>query len=220
VFIKINPGGVEIPGQDFRPIEPMLSVERFQKELEVLDSASQGELGSFRPNREWLKNFGQRLFQTMFGKELRLESPLVLAITPELRELPWELLHNGERFLVLNPGILRSFNEDADKSGDNSPIPRSKARVTVLLASPLLNADPDQTLPIDSKAKLYDPFLNQPGVLDFRKEVQGFTDLEGQPYPFIFNPYRRTKRGTSGSNFWMGLTSCTFQVTAIGVVFL
>jgi len=196
MFIKINTGTVEIPGQDFRPIEPVLSVERFKEELEVLDSASQGKLGSFRPDREWLKDFGQRLFQAVFETNLSPDGPLVLAIAPELRELPWELLHNGEQFLAFNPGILRCFSEDADKSRDNSPITRSKARVTVLLASPLLNEDPDLVLPIDSKTGLYDPFLNQPGVLDFRKEVQGFTDLEGKPYPVFFDLYRRTKKET------------------------
>jgi len=196
VLIKINPGGVEIPGQDLRLIKPALSVEWLKEELEVLDSASQGKLGSFRPDEGWLKNFGQRFFQTVFGKELRLESPLVLDIAPDLRELPWELLHNGERFLVLNPGILRCFTEIPEKSVANSPITDRKAHVTVLLASPLLNADPDETLPIDSKTGLYDPLLNQPSVLDFRKEVQGFTDLEGHPYPYIFDLYRRTQRGT------------------------
>jgi tetratricopeptide (TPR) repeat protein len=194
--IKIKHNAIELPDSRTVTFDTPLTVEKFQDEINVLDKASSGDLEAYRPDEQWLSELGQKLYQRVQIPHNGSSEPLVLDIEPELMDLPWEFLHDGTKFLVLNPGIIRCFNNNHKAGKQCAQVEKDQLKVTVLLASPLLNADPDEYPPVNLETGLYDPLRGQPSVLNFRQEVKGFTDLEGKPYPLFFDLFRRTRKRT------------------------
>src|SRR3990170_9152742 len=191
MHIKIKPNAAEFTARPAVSLDPPLSVEEFQGEIQALEKAL--ELMTFQPDEKWLIELGHRLFQRVKIPCDSTSEQLVLEIEPELMDLPWEFLHDGSRFLVLNPGILRYISHKP--ATRCAPVDSDRLHVTAMLCSPLLNYDPDVYFLTTDKG-LYDPLHVQPTVLNFRQEVKGFTDFEGQPFPLLFDLFRRTRKRT------------------------
>ncbi|MBI3993259.1 MAG: tetratricopeptide repeat protein, partial [Candidatus Lambdaproteobacteria bacterium] len=60
---------------------------------------------------DFLRQFGQMLFGTLFpeGRFGRLDgrAPLLLQVPADWEAYPWELLHDGQHWLALGPGVIR-----------------------------------------------------------------------------------------------------------------
>ncbi len=199
MLITLKPESITIEEQNPSPIDPALTVAEFAEPLEQLSKAAEGDLDVERPDREWVRGLGKRLYDRVFPEDFKppaQREPILLDLAPELQSLPWEMLHNGERFMALNPGIVRLAAEHVND--DTLPAPNAGEPLTVgvTLASPLLNSEPEITQPIHPDTGLYDPLHNQPTVLNFREEVLSFRNLEGKPYPVVFDLYRRTRPET------------------------
>ena len=103
MHINIKPNSTVSSDRGAIPIEPPLSIEEFQDEIQALEKACSGELMAFRPDDNWLVEVGHRLFQRARISCDSVSEPLVLDIEPALMDLPWEFLHDGSRFYCLKP---------------------------------------------------------------------------------------------------------------------
>ena len=142
MHIKIKPNSTGFNDRAAISLDPPLSVEEFQDEIQALEKAS--ELMAFKPDEKWLIELGHRLFQRVQIPCEGTSELLVLEIEPELMDLPWEFLHDGNRFLALNPGIMRYLR--SEPAARCAPVRNDRLHVSALLCSPLLNYDPDVSL--------------------------------------------------------------------------
>ena len=199
MIIKIQTDRLIFENGDTHVFKEPIPMDRFKEASEVIDAATRTENLGKPPGKDWVRDLGGSLFRHVFPNDHRFREPMILDIAPELRELPWEFLHDGRRFLALNPGIIRLVRDHgaADAgSRKTDPVTGRKLHVKVMMASPLLSWDPDDPslgAALDEKGR-YKPDALYETVLNFRRELQSFEDLRGGEYPVLFDIHRGTRK--------------------------
>ncbi|MBI3992551.1 MAG: hypothetical protein HY342_04705, partial [Candidatus Lambdaproteobacteria bacterium] len=115
-LVRLAADRVEFPFLSLsHPLTPPLA--KLQAGLEAyrtirIDLALQSlPLARRREVTDFLRQFGQMLFGTLFpeGRFGRLDgrAPLLLQVPADWEAYPWELLHDGQHWLALGPGVIR-----------------------------------------------------------------------------------------------------------------
>ena len=130
---------------------------------------------------EFLQEFGQALFEALFGGGLREaystsgNAVIALHLPEDLRQLPWELMHDGDLWVAQARGVVRVL-EGHERC--QTSVSSGALRVLGLLAMPVLNP---LLLPGDS---------DQPYVGDVEKHAEIFRKLEGKDWFAAFRVVR------------------------------
>jgi len=164
--------------------------------LEKVATGQASDLEKIKQPEEFVRRLGRRLFETVFRGGFQPRGMLALELQdPHLHYLPWEFLHDGTDYLVSKYGIIRLIK---GKRQAFQPVPADKRlNILVAMASPLLNYDPDVvpedrwTITEDVSKLVERP---QPTILDLRRGVRYFQQLDGQNFPADFVLKRRTSK--------------------------
>ncbi|MCZ6749897.1 MAG: hypothetical protein O7D96_11420 [SAR324 cluster bacterium] len=144
-LVKLYGDKAELPHLSLRyPVAPpegaLLRALEAYRDLKLDFRAQSRPLGQRREVTRFLRQFGTLLHRTLFPGDtaLRLAAgrPLLLATDRRWGAYPWELLHDGERWLALQQGVVRWYPEAGPEARQASAA-RGAPRILAVTAQPL-----------------------------------------------------------------------------------